>query len=83
MQKFQFPHMGPFPAEIQVRKMTTEDQDISVFFFWLFGLHIKSRRVSHIKKKPTHTFGRGKALREIHFPLFLLLSLWHVLSFGF
>lgn len=82
MQKFQFPHMGPYPAEIQVCKMTTEDQDVS-FFFWLLGSYQVKACITY-KKKPTHThFGRGKALREIHFPLFLLLSLWHVLSLGF
>lgn len=59
MQKFQFPHMGPYPAEIQVCKMTTEDQDVS-FFFGCWA-RIKSRRVSHIKKnRHIHISGEEK-----------------------
>lgn len=56
MQKFQFPHMGPFPAEIQVRKMTTEDQDVSFFFSsCLLGSYQVEACITY-KKTDTYTY---------------------------
>lgn len=59
MQKFQFPHMGPFPAEIQVRKMTTEDQDVSVFFFLVVWATYQVEACITYKKK-TDTYIRAR-----------------------
>jgi len=60
MQKFQFPHMGPYPAEIQVCKMTTEDQDVS-FFFWLLGSYQVKACITY-KKTDTYTFSGEEKL---------------------
>lgn len=61
MQKFQFPHMGPYPAEIQVRKMTTEDQDVSFFFSLVVRYQVKAC-ITYKKKTDTYTFSGGEKL---------------------